>query len=484
MALSCMPYLVSNMGSEMVYILDQRLRAQAVPPDKATKVINDIAAALFSEDFVTALSVPQPAYSERSLRQIFDRLAHSSIMRLSETSMDKLFDLMVMGFKLQLAHMLRPSDILDVTREHVHYVKKLVDNADIIACIEHFESRWIGQPDAEDKDDATAHAEAPGNSDLGDVRSMRAADWFHLRHCLLNVFHEKKIKVSLFMNEGLQHASGSFVLPKRNDISGFGEKKRRVGTLWRWEAGSTTKFEDEHLYIPGSASPGTYTHHPISRGANFYSEEVKAASARAPDVSTSAASSATDLKEPTSIPTTRVTTSSDGGTSGIESLTSPKSSVGSRSLLFEEASGSQAAYEAQQQQQQQQRRKSVDIPEPEHCVGATQSLNSLAALIVTSSAASNSGNKNNFKINLFPDELQVAGQGNEHAAGETSGAENDSVASKRDRSGSISIDASDKISTSHSRNLQSLMDDLHDEKKSHESSRDDLLELMDGLVTE
>ena len=172
--------------------------------------------------------------------------------------------------------------------------------------------------------------------------------------------------------------------------------------------------------------------------------------------------------------------SSDGGTSELESLTSPKSSMGSRSPVFEETSVSQDAHGAQQQQL---RRKSVSIPEPEHCVGATLSLNSLAALITSSSAASNSGNKNNFKINLFPDELQVAGQGSEHA-GETSGGENDSVASKRDRSGSISIDASDKISTSHSRNLQSLMDDLHDERRTHETSRDDLLELMDGLATD
>jgi len=40
---------------------------------------------------------PCPAvYSQRSTRQIFDKLAHSSIMRLSESSMDKLYDLMTM----------------------------------------------------------------------------------------------------------------------------------------------------------------------------------------------------------------------------------------------------------------------------------------------------------------------------------------------------------------------------------------------------
>ena len=37
------------------------------------------------------------ASREERFRQIFDRLAHSSIMRLNETSMDKLFDLMAQG---------------------------------------------------------------------------------------------------------------------------------------------------------------------------------------------------------------------------------------------------------------------------------------------------------------------------------------------------------------------------------------------------
>jgi hypothetical protein len=45
---------------------------------------------------------PQPCYSMRSTRQIFDKLAHSSIMKLNKTSMDKLYDLMIMNFKFQV----------------------------------------------------------------------------------------------------------------------------------------------------------------------------------------------------------------------------------------------------------------------------------------------------------------------------------------------------------------------------------------------
>ena len=37
-----------------------------------------------------------------STKQIFEKIAHSSIMRLNKNSMDKLFDLMIMAFKYQI----------------------------------------------------------------------------------------------------------------------------------------------------------------------------------------------------------------------------------------------------------------------------------------------------------------------------------------------------------------------------------------------
>ena len=44
---------------------------------------------MFSGRFIEELFKPQEIYSNESTRQIFDRLAHSSIMRLNESSMDK-----------------------------------------------------------------------------------------------------------------------------------------------------------------------------------------------------------------------------------------------------------------------------------------------------------------------------------------------------------------------------------------------------------
>lgn len=80
-----MPVIVINMGCEMMYILDQRLRAQNVPPDKGSRVLLDVYKTMFDISFIKdKLCVPQMTSSVQVTRRIFDRLAHSSIMRLSE----------------------------------------------------------------------------------------------------------------------------------------------------------------------------------------------------------------------------------------------------------------------------------------------------------------------------------------------------------------------------------------------------------------
>jgi hypothetical protein len=86
MSLLGMPWVVVNLGCEMIYILDQRLKAQGIPQDKCARVLQDIVSCLFDQSFVKdKLFVPQDMYSPQSTRKIFDRLAHSSIMRLSES---------------------------------------------------------------------------------------------------------------------------------------------------------------------------------------------------------------------------------------------------------------------------------------------------------------------------------------------------------------------------------------------------------------
>uniref|UniRef100_A0A7N4NYY5 Organic solute carrier partner 1 n=1 Tax=Sarcophilus harrisii TaxID=9305 RepID=A0A7N4NYY5_SARHA len=143
MSVRTLPLLFLNLGGEMLYILDQRLRAQNVPTDKARKdewtevdrkrVMNDLISTMFNKKFLEELFKPQELYSKKALRTVYDRLAHASIMRLNPASMDKLFDLMTMAFKYQVLLCPRPKDILLITFNHLDAIKNFVrDSPDIM----------------------------------------------------------------------------------------------------------------------------------------------------------------------------------------------------------------------------------------------------------------------------------------------------------------------------------------------------------------
>ena len=82
---------------------------------------------MFSKKFVEEVFRPQAMYSLHETRQIFIRLAHSSIMKLNESSMQKLFDLMLMGMKLQTVQSCYPEEITHVTIGHLDSMMKMIN---------------------------------------------------------------------------------------------------------------------------------------------------------------------------------------------------------------------------------------------------------------------------------------------------------------------------------------------------------------------
>jgi len=194
--LMTMPVLIVNMGGEMVYILEQRLQAQKIPDSKGQKVINDVVRTMYYPRFIEELFKPQEMYSIQSTRQIFDRLAHSSIMRLNESSMDKLFDLMAMGFKYQIISCTSPQEIIDITYNHLDVLKRLVkDSPQVTELLE----ECVRQMQAS-------------------YGSMSLADFAALRQSLCIFFQDRKVKVSLFLHDQTQNSDGSIVVPSAGTL--------------------------------------------------------------------------------------------------------------------------------------------------------------------------------------------------------------------------------------------------------------------------
>ncbi|CAM9300288.1 unnamed protein product [Pylaiella littoralis] len=182
-----LPMVVLNMGGEMVNILHQRLNAQSVEADKRSAVLRDVICTMYAPKFIEELFKPQDMYSEKATKEVFFKLAHSSIMRLNETSMSKLFDLITMGLKYQALSCAQPQQLLQVTLNHSETLKKMVPSL--------------------------AHViDAVIEMTVAAYRHVDTFGWMQLRHRLLEVFQGRRVKISLFLQYRVQLPNGVLVL--------------------------------------------------------------------------------------------------------------------------------------------------------------------------------------------------------------------------------------------------------------------------------
>eukprot|EP00640_Fibrocapsa_japonica_P001330 CAMPEP_0113936056 /NCGR_PEP_ID=MMETSP1339-20121228/3047_1 /TAXON_ID=94617 /ORGANISM="Fibrocapsa japonica" /LENGTH=397 /DNA_ID=CAMNT_0000938393 /DNA_START=126 /DNA_END=1319 /DNA_ORIENTATION=- /assembly_acc=CAM_ASM_000762 len=244
-----MPMLVMNMGGEMVYILQQRLQAQQVPPEKKTKVLQDVVRTMYSTSFISELFKPQPMYTNTATKQIFDKLAHSSIMKLNESSMEKLYDLMTMGVKYQVLLCNQPEQLLQVTLNHLEALKVVVESPVVLSLVESA---------------AEMAVETYGR--------LSAGDWIMLRQQLLAFFKGRKIKVSLFLKTGIQRLDGTVVLNCAGPVPMGGEVPGTIRYFRDGDLVDTQAFESKAAERGALPCPSSIFEASSSLGGNLYAE--------------------------------------------------------------------------------------------------------------------------------------------------------------------------------------------------------------------
>uniref|UniRef100_A0A8C9S8W4 Organic solute carrier partner 1 n=1 Tax=Scleropages formosus TaxID=113540 RepID=A0A8C9S8W4_SCLFO len=258
MSMRTLPLLFINLGGEMLYILDQRLQAQNVPTEKTSKVMNDIICTLFSKPFMEELFKPQDMYSKRTQRAVLIRLAHSSIMRLNQASMDKLYDLMTMAFKYQVLLCPRPRDLLLVTFNHMDAIRAFVsDTPAILNQVEETYQQLIKV-----------------------YTPLSDGEFQLLRQTLLMCFQDLQIRVSAFLKDKVQTCSGRFVLPLGGPVPCGSEVPGLIRLFVRCPGEACRGQEVCHLFPSGGAYCGALPEgsfhmsgdRVITLGTNMYSE--------------------------------------------------------------------------------------------------------------------------------------------------------------------------------------------------------------------
>ena len=171
----------------MVYILEQRLHAQNIPEKKAVRVLRDVVKTMYNPQFIKELFVPQKLQTMKQTLDVFNNLAHSSIMRLNQSSMSKLFDLMTMGVKYQLLQATDPCEYIQVTLNHLESLKLIVDDQSVGKLL----------------DAAAANC-------IALYQELTPAGLAMLHQTICDYFQDRHVKVSIFLQEDVQNSDGSF----------------------------------------------------------------------------------------------------------------------------------------------------------------------------------------------------------------------------------------------------------------------------------
>lgn len=183
---------------------------------------------MFSPAFIMELFKPQVMYTTLSTKQIFEKLAHSSIMRLNKTSMDKLYDLMTMGFKYQLLQSISPQQYLHTLLNHLDSIKEMIGN-----------------------DPVSDLVQVAIDLAINTYVPFSTSQWFQLKTSLMKFIQGKRIKVSLFIQHKMQTMDGTLNL----DLKGKLPVHTEIPGLIRYYEGASlvssrtfpTEFQDPSI---------------------------------------------------------------------------------------------------------------------------------------------------------------------------------------------------------------------------------------------
>ena len=149
----------------------------------------------------TSLSSSQCQHEKYTL--LFQSFAHASVMRLSQQSMEKLYDLMVMCLKYQLLKLRSAPELHAMTLNHFDALEQIYEDP-----VYFYQSPLA------------THAYATSSLNLNS--NIRKAKVFYLQHACrsnlmtiltsLNYFtKDQNTKISMFLRSGVQNNDGKFL---------------------------------------------------------------------------------------------------------------------------------------------------------------------------------------------------------------------------------------------------------------------------------
>lgn len=97
--------------------------------------MDDVTTALLNPKILSPIFEESPMIGVPQLRATLESVALSSIMKLDKSSMDKLFDLMIMMVKYQLRVVTGPREVILITLNHIDAMRDMVSDVNAQKCV-------------------------------------------------------------------------------------------------------------------------------------------------------------------------------------------------------------------------------------------------------------------------------------------------------------------------------------------------------------
>lgn len=93
------PYLLINIGGEMIYMIDSRLRKSGVSEQQKQKILQDKISLLFQDDLMSDIFVPQRMYPLLNIKGILIKIIMKSTFGPDQSDMGQFFSDVFINFK-------------------------------------------------------------------------------------------------------------------------------------------------------------------------------------------------------------------------------------------------------------------------------------------------------------------------------------------------------------------------------------------------
>lgn len=200
---------------------------------KLITVLDDVTAALLNPKILSSIFAESPMIGVSHLRTTLESVVLSSIMKLDRSSMDKLFDLMIMMVKYQLTATTGPREVILTILNHVDAIRDMVNDLNAQKCVTLVQEMVLDVSMSyfnrihRRTDDELIHL----LSNVQFYGCLTFEEVWSARECCLKELESYHVRVSILLRRGLQNEDASFNIRPQDYNEKYTEHRNTLGAM-------------------------------------------------------------------------------------------------------------------------------------------------------------------------------------------------------------------------------------------------------------